>query len=110
MHKAANGWTRRGFALGAASLASAGGLAVPHWALAQGRGKEIVVGGAGSHKAFLDPLIPVFEKQTGCKVLFEGTRSLVNLEKMVSNRAKPYMSVVLAVTAASKAGSPTVLR
>lgn len=28
-------------------------------------------------------------------MIFEGTRSLVNLEKMVNNKAKPYMSVVL---------------
>ncbi|WPB55308.1 extracellular solute-binding protein [Xylophilus sp. GOD-11R] len=92
MHSTANGLNRRGFALAAAA---AGSLLVPAWAHAQGKGKEIVVGGAGSHKAFLDPLIPVFEKQTGCKVLFDGTRSLVNLEKMVSNKSKPYMSVVL---------------
>ncbi|OZI23844.1 hypothetical protein CAL26_10540 [Bordetella genomosp. 9] len=69
--------------------------AAPLWARAQNKGKELVVGGAGSHKAFLDPLIPVFEKQTGCKVLFEGTRSLVNLEKMVNNKGHQYMSVVL---------------
>ncbi len=84
--------TRRGFSLGAAAAAS---LALPGWVRAQGKGREIVIGGAGSHKAFLDPLIPVFERQTGCKVLFEGTRSLVNLEKMVNNKSKPYMSVVL---------------
>lgn len=84
--------TRRGFTQG---LLAASAIGAPLWAGAQGQGKELVVGGAGSHKAFLDPLIPVFEKQTGCKVLFEGTRSLVNLEKMVSNKSKPYMSVVL---------------
>ena len=78
--------------MGALAAASVG---LPGWAHAQGKGKEIVVGGAGSHKAFLDPLIPVFERQTGCKVLFEGTRSLVNLEKMVNNKSRPYMSVVL---------------
>ena len=92
MQTAVNGLTRRGFALAAASAST---LALPDWAMAQGRAREIVVGGAGGHKAFIDPLIPVFEKMTGCKVIFEGTRSLVNLEKMVSNKAKPYMSVVL---------------
>lgn len=86
------GLTRRSFSHG---LMAASSIALPSWLHAQGKGKEIVVGGAGSHKAFLDPLIPVFEIQTGCKVLFEGTRSLVNLEKMVNNKAKPYMSVVL---------------
>ncbi|MDB5820389.1 MAG: spermidine/putrescine transporter, substrate-binding protein, partial [Rhizobacter sp.] len=48
-----------------------------------------------SHKAFLDALIPKYEAQNHCKVIFEGTRSLVNLEKMVNNKAKPYMSVVM---------------
>lgn len=92
MKHAANRLTRRRFGQGLLAAASIG---APVWARAQGKGKEIVVGGAGSHKAFLDPLIPVFERQTGCKVLFEGTRSLVNLEKMVSNKSRQYMSVVL---------------
>ena len=92
MTEANRGLNRRGFTMGALAAASVG---LPGLARAQGKGKEIVVGGAGSHKAFLDPLIPVFEKATGCKVLFEGTRSLVNLEKMVNNKSRPYMSVVL---------------
>ena len=92
MTEANRGLNRRGFTMGALAAASVG---LPSLARAQGKGKEIVVGGAGSHKAFLDPLIPVFEKATGCKVLFEGTRSLVNLEKMVNNKSRPYMSVVL---------------
>jgi len=58
--------------------------------------KEIVVGGAASHKAFMEPnVLPLFEKKYDCKVVFEGTKSLVNLEKMVSNRDKPYLSVVM---------------
>ena len=84
---------RRTFLQGLGALSAA--AVVPRWASAQGKGKEIVVGGAGSHKAFLDPLIPAFEQKTGCKVLFEGTRSLVNLEKMVNNKGRQYMSVVL---------------
>jgi putative spermidine/putrescine transport system substrate-binding protein len=38
--------------------------------------------------------MPMFEKKYNCKITFEGTRSLVNLEKMQKNRDKPYMSVV----------------
>ncbi|CAN5653823.1 extracellular solute-binding protein [soil metagenome] len=87
------GLSRRLFVSGSAAAAST--LALPGWVRAQGSEKEIVIGGAGGHKAFLDSLIPVFEKQTGCKVIFEGTRSLVNLEKMVSNKGRQYMSVVL---------------
>ena len=70
-------------------------LSFPAILKAQTRIKELVVGGAGGHKAFLDPLLPVFEKQYNCKVIFEGTKSLVNLEKLVSNKAKQYMSVVM---------------
>jgi putative spermidine/putrescine transport system substrate-binding protein len=36
----------------------------------------------------------MFEKKYGCKVIFEGTRSLVNLEKMQKNKGAQYMSVV----------------
>ena len=76
--------------------ASAGvmGIGMPSLVLAQSP-KELVVGGAAGHKVFLDAVIPQFEKQYQCKVIFEGTRSLVNLEKMVNNKAKPYLSVVL---------------
>ncbi len=84
--------TRRRFSQILLATSSVG---APAWLHAQNKVKEIVVGGAGSHKAFLDPLIPVFERQTGCKVIFEGTRSLVNLEKMVNNKKRQYMSVVL---------------
>ena len=83
------GVTRRRFLAGTAA-------AVSFPALVRAQGKEIVVGGAASHKAFMEPtVIPMFEKKYGCKVVFEGTRSLVNLEKMVSNKAKPYLSVVM---------------
>ena len=39
-------------------------------------------------------MIPAFEKKYGVKVLFEGTRSLVNLEKMQKNKGQQYLSVV----------------
>src|SRR5204863_419069 len=69
-------------------------LGVP--ALVSSQPKELVIGGAASHKAFMEPtVIPMFEKKHNCKIVFEGTKSLVNLEKMVSNKAKPYLSVVM---------------
>lgn len=83
--------SRRSFGKSATLAASA--LAMPGWLRAQG--KELVIGGAASHKTFIDPLIPLFEKQTGCKVLFEASRSLVNLEKMVNNKSRQYLSVVM---------------
>lgn len=77
-----------------AAAAGATTLGFPAIVRAQ-KAKEIVIGGAAGHKAFLDLVFPKFEKQYGCKVIYEGTRSLVNLEKMVNNKSKPYLSVVL---------------
>src|SRR6218665_2726066 len=54
-------------------LLAASSVAFPGWLHAQGKGKEIVVGGAGRHKIFLDPLIPVFEKQNIYKNFFQTT-------------------------------------
>ncbi len=60
------------------------------------QGKELVVGGAASHKNFVETIIaPVVEKKFSCKVVFEGSRSLVNLEKMQKNKDKQYLSVVM---------------
>ena len=84
--------TRRNFVKAAAAGAAIVGF--PAIVRAQ-KAKESVVGGAAGHKAFLVAVIPKFEKQYGCKIIYEGTRSLVNLEKMVNNKAKPYLSVVL---------------
>jgi putative spermidine/putrescine transport system substrate-binding protein len=76
--------------VGAATAA----LAAPRVLRAQG--KEVVVGGAASHKTFVETVIaPVVEKKFNCKVVFEGTRSLVNLEKMQKNKDKQYLSVVM---------------
>ena len=79
-------------------LAAAGAatvvLAAPRILRAQT--KEVVVGGAASHKSFVEAVIaPAVEKKFGCKVVFEGTRSLVNLEKMQKNKDKQYVSVVM---------------
>jgi putative spermidine/putrescine transport system substrate-binding protein len=57
--------------------------------------KELVVGGAASHTKWVEQIVaPAFEKKYGARIIFEGTKSLVNLEKMQSNKAKPYLSVV----------------
>src|SRR2546428_2624777 len=83
--------TRRHFMAGTAAAATLGFRAI-----ARRQPKEIIIGGGGSHKAFMDPtVIPMFEKKYDCKIIFEGTKSLVNLEKMVSNKSKPYLSVVM---------------
>ena len=78
----------------AAAGAATATLAAPRILRAQG--KELVVGGAASHKNFVETIIaPVVEKKFACKVVFEGSRSLVNLEKMQKNKDKQYLSVVM---------------
>jgi putative spermidine/putrescine transport system substrate-binding protein len=62
----------------------------------QAQAKEIVVGGAASHKPWMDSeVIPAFEKKYGAKVIFEGTRSAINLQKMETNKTLPTLSVVM---------------
>src|SRR5215470_11164829 len=57
--------------------------------------KELVIGGAASHKPWVEGIVqPFFEKKYDCKIVYEGTRSLVNLEKMQKNKDKQYLSVV----------------
>ncbi|MCA3565509.1 MAG: ABC transporter substrate-binding protein [Methylocystis sp.] len=86
------GFGRRRVLLGGAATTIAS-LAMPGILRAQTR--ELVIGGAASHKPWVEThVMPMFEKKYNCKITFEGTRSLVNLEKMQKNRDKPYMSVV----------------
>jgi putative spermidine/putrescine transport system substrate-binding protein len=83
--------SRRRFLAGTAGAATA--LAMP--TILRAAPREIVVGGAASHRDWAETIvIPEFEKKHDCRVLFEGTKSLVNLEKMQQNQAKPYLSVV----------------
>jgi putative spermidine/putrescine transport system substrate-binding protein len=83
---------RRRFLAGGAALA-AGGVFAPNVIRAQA--KELVVGAASSQKSWSEEImIPAFEKKHNVKVLFEGTRSLVNLEKMQKNKGSQYLSVV----------------
>ena len=83
---------RRKLLAGGTALAAAG-LAKP--AIVRAQTREIVIGGAASHKPWVEAhVMPLFEKKYNCKLTFEGTRSLVNLEKMQKNKDKPYLSVV----------------
>ena len=55
----------------AAAGAATAALAAPRILRAQG--KELVVGGAASHKTFVETVIaPVVEKKLSCKVVFEA--------------------------------------
>ena len=37
----------------------------------------------------------MIEKKHGFKVLFEGTNSLINLQKIQANKDRPYLSVIM---------------
>ena len=72
-----------------ASAASAASAIVYAPALVRAQVKEIVIGGpAGAAKSFNANVFPIVGKG-GIKIVYEGTRSLVNLEKMQKNKDKP---------------------
>jgi putative spermidine/putrescine transport system substrate-binding protein len=77
-----------------ASGAVAGVIAMP--ALVRAEPKEIVIGGpAGAAKYFNSDLFPFLEKKLEIKVLYEGSNSLTNLQKLQADKAAPKMSVVI---------------
>jgi putative spermidine/putrescine transport system substrate-binding protein len=80
-------WSRRALLGGASGL-----LAAP--AILRAQTAEIFVGGPAS-PGLTDILFPRIEKKHGFKILFEGTNSLINLEKIKSNRARPTMTVTM---------------
>ncbi|MGE3871830.1 MAG: extracellular solute-binding protein [Parvibaculaceae bacterium] len=85
--------TRRSILTMAGGIAAASFLGAPSVLRAQQR--EIVIGGAASHLAWMQKIvIPHFEQKHQVKVTFEGARSMVNLEKMANNKGKQYLSVV----------------
>jgi putative spermidine/putrescine transport system substrate-binding protein len=56
---------------------------------------QLVIGCAASHTNWMEAIVvPHMRRAIGAEVIFEGTRSAVNLEKMVANRASQYLSVV----------------
>src|SRR5580704_15103201 len=83
---------RAALKLGGATLA--GVLGLP--AIGRAAAKEIVLGGpAGAAKYFNADVFPVIEKKLDVKILYEGTNSLTNLQKMQADKASPKMSVVI---------------
>jgi putative spermidine/putrescine transport system substrate-binding protein len=74
--------------------ALAGIIGMP--AIVRAETKEIVIGGpAGAAKYFNADLFPVLEKKLDIKILYEGSNSLTNLQKMRADKAAPKMSVVI---------------
>lgn len=82
----------------ALKLAGASGLAlgIGRPGILRAQAKEIVLGGpAGAAKHFNTDIFPLIEKQLGVKIIYEGTNSLTNLQKMRADKAAPKMSVVI---------------
>ena len=65
-------------------------------AIVRADAKEVVIGGpAGAAKYFNADVFPIIEKKLGIKVIYEGTNSLTNLQKMTADKDAPKMSVVI---------------
>jgi putative spermidine/putrescine transport system substrate-binding protein len=76
-------------------IAASGAAAVtgfPNVLRAQTR--EIFIGGPAS-PGLTDVLFPLIEKKHNFKILFEGTNSLINLEKIRNNKDRPTMTVTM---------------
>jgi putative spermidine/putrescine transport system substrate-binding protein len=79
-----------------ASAASAAGALVGMPGIVRAEAKEVVIGGpAGAAKYFNSDVFPIIEKELGVKILYEGTNSLTNLQKMTADKDAPKMSVVI---------------
>lgn len=88
------GFSRRSILKAGVGGMALGMIGMP--ALVRAQAKEIVVGGpAGAAKYFNADIFPLIEKKVGAKILYEGTNSLTNLQKMQADKAAPKMSVVV---------------
>ena len=85
-------FSRRGLLQTAVAGAAVSGFP----AIVRAQSRDLVVGGAGGMAGYMREFVfPVVERATGMRVIFDGTRSLVNLEKLRADKASPRMSVVL---------------
>ncbi len=77
-------------------VAAAGAVAAGFPGILRAQSRDLVVGGAAGMAGYMREFVfPVIERRTGMRVVFDGTRSLVNLEKLRADKASPRMSVVL---------------
>ena len=91
-HHISGNLTRRRL-LKTSALAAVGTLTAP--SILRAQSSELVIGCAGSHTAWMESIVtPHMKAAIGADILFEGTKSSVNLEKMSSNKDAPYLSVV----------------
>ncbi len=83
---------RRVLGAGAAAAATLGSFP----AIVRAQAKEVVVGGAANFAPWMNGTVAqAFEAKSKTKIVYEGTKSLVNLEKMQKNKDKQYLSVVM---------------
>jgi putative spermidine/putrescine transport system substrate-binding protein len=76
--------------LGATAL----GSAFP--AIVRSQTRQLVIGGPGGQEAQTRKfLIPLFEKQYNCKVLYDGAQTLPNVQKVQANPQHPPFDVVM---------------
>lgn len=86
--------TRRRFLQAAGAAAAVAGIGAP--AIVRAQVRELVIGGpVGQAEATKRAIIPPFEAKYGCKVLFDGSQSLPNLQKLQASRDKPVFSIVM---------------
>ena len=82
--------TRRDLLVGG----TAAGLAIARPAVLRAQTREIFIGGPAT-PGMQDKLFPLIEKKHNIKVLYEGTNSLINLEKLRNNKARPTMTLTM---------------
>jgi putative spermidine/putrescine transport system substrate-binding protein len=88
--------SRRDVIKAAAGSAAALSLPIGFPAIVRAQSRQIVIGGPGGQLAQTQKfLIPAFEKQHNCKVLYDGGQTLVNAKKIQSSPAKPPFDVVM---------------
>src|SRR3954470_6356091 len=81
--------------LGMGAAAVLGPLGFP--AVVRAQSRTLIIGGPGGQEAQTRKLlIPGFEKQHNCKVLYDGGQTLPNLKKMQASPQKPPYDVYMA--------------
>jgi putative spermidine/putrescine transport system substrate-binding protein len=85
-------FSRRRLLASTAAVAALGGFP----SIVRAQAKELVVGGAAGFAPWMNGTVSqAFEAKYKTKLVYEGSRSLVNLEKMQKNKDKQYLSVVM---------------
>src|SRR5687767_15182373 len=76
--------------------AAAGAATLGFPAIVRAQPRQLIIGGPGGQLAQTQKfMIPVFEKQHNCKVLYDGGQTLVNAKKVQASPAKPPFDVVM---------------